>query len=127
MKNIKNLEHQERLTHITNLVSMARIDGEIADTESLAISHLATRWGISDEEFAQCVKDSAELKISIPEKENDKVNYLRNLTALMLVDEKIDRNELELLKYLVHQFGFAPSAVDVLVQDVLQEMYSDDQ
>ena len=124
MKTINDLGHQERLTHITNLISMARIDGEIADTEKLAICHLATRWGITDEEFEQCARDSVELKTVVPEKESDKVAFLRNLTALMLIDEKIDRDELEVLRYLVHQFGFAPSAVDVLVEDVLKEMYS---
>ena len=114
-------DKKEQLAHITNLISMARLDGEIAEVEKICIVNLAERLGLTEDEFEQCLKDSAGIVVEIPEKEEDKVVYLRNLAYLMMADGQVTEDEYNFLAFMVDKFGYEESAIKILVDDILKQ------
>lgn len=115
-------EKKEQLAHITNLISMAKLDGEISEEEKNCIVNLATRMELSEDEFEQCLKDSENIVVEIPKSDEDKVVFLRNLAMLMMVDGHVSDNEYQFLSYMVDKFGYEQSAINVLVNDILKEV-----
>lgn len=118
-------DKKEKMAHITNLISMARIDGDIAEVESNCIGNLAARFELTEDEFKQCMEDSNKVVVEVPESDEDKVIFLRNLAYLMMVDGQVTEDEYKLLAYLVDKFGYEESAIKVLVDDIIKEAQSE--
>lgn len=118
-------DKKEKMAHITNLISMARMDGEIAEVESNCIGNLAARFDLTEQEFRQCMEDSNKVVVEVPESDEDKVIFLRNLAYLMMVDGQVTEDEYKLLAYLVDQFGYEESAIKILVDDIIKEAQSE--
>ena len=117
-------DKKEKMAHITNLISMARMDGEISEVEKNCICNLAGRFNLSEDEFKQCLQDSDTVVLEIPASDEDKVIFLRNLTYLMMVDGQVTEDEYKLLAYIVDKFGYEQSAIEVLVNDIIKEEQS---
>lgn len=118
-------DKKEKMAHITNLISMARLDGEISDEESNCIGNLAARFNFTESEFKQCMADSDSVVVEIPASDEDKVIFLRNLAYLMMVDGQVSEDEYKLLAFMVDKFGYEQSAIEVLVNDILKEAQSE--
>ncbi len=115
-------DKKEKLAHITNLLSMAQLDGEISQEEQNCIVNLALRFDLTEDELKQCLKDSTDVVVEIPQDDESKVVFLRNLAMLMMVDGQVTDEEYNFLALMVDKFGYEQSAIDVLVQDILKEI-----
>ena len=118
-------DKKEKMAHITNLISMARIDGEISEVESNCIGNLAARFDFTEDEFRQCMEDSDKVVVEVPASDEDKVIFLRNLAFLMMADGQVTEDEYNLLACLVDKFGYEESAIKVLVDDIIKEAQSE--
>ena len=117
-----NPTKRAQMAHITNLISLASIDGEISENEKNFIVKTAQIFGLTQEEFNQCFKDSDNLVIEVPKSDDDKVEYLKNVVVMMMADGHIDEKEREFAEYLAEEFGYnGKEAIDIIYDEVLKE------
>ena len=114
--------------HIINLLSIAYADGSITEEEKNLICNISDHLGMTNEEFNHCLAtwqetDEDLLKVSMPEAEEDRIAFLKNMTLLMMIDGEIDENERQYISNAAEQYGFdGEEAVDYLINMIHQEM-----
>lgn len=121
---IQNPKKRTQLSHITNLITMACMDGEISEEEKRVIFTIADQAGITEEEFKQCIKDSDEFTVEIPRSDEEKRRYLKNAIAVMMADGNITKDEARLAFELADRFfgEKGEALVKELHQEILREM-----
>lgn len=121
---ILNPKKRTQLSHITNLITMARIDGEISEQEKTIIFGIANQAGITDEEFKQCIKDSDEFTVDVPHSDEEKRQYLKNAITVMMADGNISQEEARFAFELANRFfgEKGENLVKELHQEILREM-----
>lgn len=88
-----NPTKRAQLAHVSNLISMARLDGQLTQNEHDYILLVAKEFGLTQAELDQCFKDSDNLIIEIPKSDDDKVDYMKNLVSMMFSDGVIDKQK----------------------------------
>jgi len=114
------------MAHVINLISIANLDGNITEEEKNLIFQIANTFGLTEEEFQFCVETStkSEGKVfyEVPETDEDKTYYLKNLTMMMMVDGQIDEIEKEYIKIVAEKFGYdGDKALDILIKSVYED------
>lgn len=113
--------------HVINLLSIAYADGSITEEEHQLICNIAENLGLTQEEFNHCVatwKETDEdiLKVSMPEAEEDRIAFLKNMTLLMMIDGEIDENERQFIANAAETYGFnGEQAVNYLIDQIHEE------
>ena len=117
-----NPTKRAQLAHITNLISMARLDGTITANEEEYIMLVAKEFGLTQSEIDQCYKNSDRLIIEVPKTDEDKVEYLKNVVSMMLSDGGIDQQKRNLAERICEKFGYkGKETVDLLYNDLVKE------
>lgn len=121
------------LAHIVNLLCVAGIDGNISDEERNVIIKIAQNLGLTEDDFDLCIDiwkktDESELETVVPENDDDKFEFLKNLVLVMMVDGEIDDNERAYIAGLAEKFGYeGDDAVNKLIDIVYDEYFADDE
>ena len=132
---INNLSPSKKslMGNLINLMTLACIDGEVSEHEKTLINNLAQTYGFTEEEFNFCADKANEgLKeghtvIEVPETDEEKASFLKNLTLMMMVDGQIDDNEKQYVKFIAEKFGYdGDKAIDILIQSIYNDFYKDD-
>lgn len=116
-----------RLAHIVNLLCVAGIDGTITDEERNVIINIAENLGLNEDDFDLCIDiwkktDESEYETIVPEDDEDKFQYLKDLVLVMMIDGEIDDNERTYIGGLAEQFGYdGDDAVNTLIDIVYKE------
>lgn len=121
---IQNPKKRTQLSHLTNLITMARMDGEITEEEKQFIFRIADEAGITPEELSQCIKDSDEFTVEIPRSDEEKRQYLKNAIGVMMADGKITEDEAKFAFELGYRFfgDQGEALVRELHKEILGEM-----
>lgn len=118
-----NPTKRAQLAHVSNLISMARLDGKLTQNEHDYILLIAKEFGLTQTELDQCYKDSDNLVIEIPKSDDDKVEYMKNLVSMMLSDGVIDKQKRSLAEHICEKFGYdGKQAVDIIYNELMQEV-----
>jgi len=112
-----------QMTHVINLIAIANIDGNITESEKQLIFDIADHLGLTDDEFDVCVKtciDSPDkVFFEVPDTDEEKTYYLKNLTTMMMIDGQIDDNEKAYIKIVAEKFGYdGEKALEILMDSV---------
>ena len=86
-------KNQQRLGQLKNLVMLAAADGHLTDSELAVVLAVASRENITPEEFDQVVDNPDSVTIALPEDEDTKLAYLRDMVALMMIDGELEEQE----------------------------------
>lgn len=121
-------DKKSMMANIINLMALAYLDGTVTDEEKHLISDIAHSYGLNKEEFEYCA-DIAEQNIKegkatieVPEDEDSKVAFLKNLVMTMMCDGNIDKNERDFVEFITDRFGFkAKETVDYLINSITEE------
>lgn len=121
-----SFQKKAQMAHITNLISIASLDGNIDDHEKALLFNIADGLGLTDEEFNQCLdyfKEGRNQALCVvPETDEEKTNFLKNLTTMMMIDGEIDDNEREYVKWMAERFGYdGEKALGILIDSVYQD------
>lgn len=122
-----------KMAHIVNLMSIAGIDGNISEEEKNVIIKIAQDMGLTENDFNTCIEawkqiDESELETIVPEDDEDKYEFLKNMVLVMMVDGEIDDNERAYIAGLAEQFGVdGEEAVDELIKIVYDEYFAEDE
>lgn len=115
-----------------NLMSIAGIDGNIADEERNVIVRIAQDMGLSESDFDACIEayrqiDERNLETIVPESAEDRYEFLKNMVLVMMVDGEIEDNERAYIAGLAEKFGIdGEDDVDELIKIVYDEYFADD-
>ena len=122
-----------KMAHVVNLMSIAGIDGNVSESEKNVIIKIAQNFGLTEADFDACIEayqqiDETKLETIVPEDDEDKFEFLKNMVLVMMVDGEIDENERAYIAGLAEKFGVdGDEAVDDLIKIVYDEYFADDE
>ena len=112
----------QRLGQLKNLVMLAAADGRVTDSELAVLLAVASRENITPDEFNRVIEDPDSVNIDLPEDEDTKLAYLRDMVALMMVDGELEEQELAICKIYAMALGYRSSIVDGMIAGVVDSL-----
>lgn len=119
---MNNAQEQQRLGQLKNLVMLASADNRFTDSELAVLLAVASRENISPEEFDRVMENPDSVDITLPEDEDTKLAYLRDMVAMMMVDGELDEQELAICKLYAMALGYRSSIVDGMIAGVIDNL-----
>lgn len=117
-----NPQDKQRLGQIKNLVMLAAADGHLTESELAVLLAVASREDISPEDFDKVIDDPDSVEITLPEDEDTKLAYLRDMVAMMMIDGELDEQELAICKIYAMALGYRSSIVDGMIAGVVDSL-----
>ncbi len=112
-----------QLAHVTNLISMSRLDGQMTENERDYILLVAKEFNLTQWELDQCMKDSEKLVIDMPKSDEDKVEYMKNLVSMIFSEGTIDEQKRRFAEHICEKFGYdGKETVDILFNELMEEI-----
>jgi len=118
----QNNDNAQRLGQLKNLVMLAAADGHLTDSELAVLLAVASRENITPEEFNKVIDDPDSVNIVMPEDEDTKLAYLRDMVAMMMIDSELDEQELAICKLYALALGYRSSIVDGMIAGVIDQL-----
>lgn len=105
-------------SHMKNLLEMAMADGSYDDVEDKLLNKLAKKHSISQKKL-NSIRDSQDsIEFTVPENDVEKFNQLYDLVHMMVIDNRIAREELKLCKLFAKKFGYEQDKADELIDSI---------
>ena len=123
--NQDKIKDQQRLGQLKNLVMLASADEKLTDSEMAVLLAVASREKITPEEFNKVIDDPDSVHITLPEDEETKLAYLRDMVAMMMIDGELDEHELAICKLYAMALGYRGSIVDGMIAGVIDQLDTD--
>ncbi len=117
-----NTQEQQRLGQLKNLVMLATADERFTDSEMAVLLAVASRENITPEEFNRVMEDPDSVNIQLPEDEDTKLAYLRDMVAMMMIDGELDEHELAICKLYAMALGYRGIIVDGMIAGVIESL-----
>ena len=117
-----NTQEQQRLGQLKNLVMLASADERFTDSEMAVLLAVASRENITPEEFNRVMEDPDSVNIQLPEDEDIKLAYLRDMVAMMMIDGELDEHELAICKLYAMALGYRGIIVDGMIAGVIESL-----
>lgn len=117
-----NAREQQRLGQLKNLVMLASADERLTDSELAVLLAVASREQISPEDFNRVIEDPDSVHIVLPEDEDTKLAYLRDMVAMMMIDGELDEHEMAICKLYAMALGYRGSIVDGMIAGVVDSL-----
>lgn len=126
METMNDNKDQQRLGQLKNLVMLASADERITDSELAVLIAVASRDNITPDEFNKVIEDPDSVNIVLPEDEETKLAYLRDMVAMMMVDGELDEQEMAICKIYAMALGYRGSIVDGMIAGVIDSLDAQD-
>ena len=105
-------------SHMKNLIEIALADGHFDEVEGDLLQKLAYKHGVKKKVLDEIRNNKVEVKFVVPEDAQEKFNHLFELVHMMVIDEKIDQEELRLCVIFAKRFGYNPEHCEELVDSL---------
>ena len=120
--NINNSQEQQRLGQLKNLVMLAAADGRLTDSEMAVLVAVASRENITPEQFNEVIDNPDSVTITLPEDEDTKLAYMRDMVAMMMIDGELDEEEMAICKIYAMALGYRGSIIDGMIAGVIDQL-----
>ena len=117
-----NDQEKQRLGQLKNLVMLASADERFTDSEMAVLLAVASRENITPEDFNQVMENPDSINIVLPEDEDTKLAYLRDMVAMMMIDGELDEQELAICKLYAMALGYRGIIVDGMIAGVIDSL-----
>lgn len=107
---------QEKLSLISQLIELSKVDGRVTDDEVALIKQMGNMLGLEDQQMLELFKKP--VAFDPPTSPMDRITQFHRLVLLMNVDGEVSPNEIQHLKLMGIKYGLQADAVE----DVLREM-----
>lgn len=121
-----NPQENQRLGQLKNLVMLAAADGNFTDSELAVLLAVASRENITPEEFDKVIDNPESVTIDLPTDEDTKLDYLRDMVALMMIDGELDEQEMAMCKLYAMTLGYRSSIVDGMIAGIVDSLNAAD-
>ena len=121
---LKNLFLSEKkkaiITHIMSLMAVISADGKVADEEAGLLRAIAAREGLTDEEFSDILNGKRMgVKPTVPKDEEKRIQYLKDATAMMMIDGNLNPEELKLCIGVGKRLGLPAEKVSEIITGIV--------
>lgn len=116
--------NKEKLSHIKALVALAMADGKLEKSEMAAIASVCSREGVSENEIKKILENPDSVDFVPPTSDGKKLQYLRDMCLLMMVDGDMDKNEILVCKLTAEALGYRHELIDKIVKDIIDDLKS---
>lgn len=104
-------------SHISNLVAIAKSDGNFSIKEKRLIFEIGKRNGLSNDKLKSIIKSEEPIKFKVPKTDADRFDRVYDLVEMAVVDGTEDHeNEIESCIEIAEKLGFRKAVVGVLVR-----------
>lgn len=117
-----NKNDQQRLGQLKNLVMLAAADGHLTDSEMAVLLAVASRENLTPDEFNKVIDDPDSVNIELPEDEDTKLAYLRDMVAMMMIDGELEEKEIAICKLYAMALGYRGAIVDGMIAGVIDQL-----
>ena len=117
-----NTQEQQRLGQLKNLVMLAAADDRLTDSEMAVLLAVASRENITPDQFNEVIDNPESVTITLPEDEETKLAYLRDMVAMMMIDGELDEHELAICKIYAMALGYRGSIIDGMIAGVIDQL-----
>ena len=107
---------KEKLSLITELIKLARVDNEFKTEEYNFILEVCKQLGVSKDQFDELFEKYIEF--TPPKLESDRLMQFYRLVLLMNVDKEIKSEELYFVKNLGIKMGLSPFVTDTILKEM---------
>ena len=107
---------KEKLSMVSQLIELSKIDGHVSDQEIGFIQKVGNMIGLKNEEILELFKTPVEF--DPPEEHFDRIVQFQRLVLLMNVDQVIDNSEIQHLRFAGLKMGLNPDAVNEVLKRI---------
>lgn len=118
-------KEERRKSHIKNLITVALVDGHLAEEEWALLTRVAERLGMSSEEIDHIRNNPKEVAFVAPKRYKEKLQQVNDLVSLMMVDGDVDKKELELCKKIALKLDLLPRVVIDMIDSAYHKIRKD--
>jgi uncharacterized tellurite resistance protein B-like protein len=111
-------ETKKKKSHLKNLVSLAKLDGQVTKSEFDFLINVGFRNGVSSSDIKKMMLRSTTIKVTKPENDNERFEIIYDLIEMVLADGVMDEIELDFAIDLAVKLGFRPAISGVLVRKI---------
>lgn len=106
--------------HLTNLLSLAKVDGFFHLHEYELLLALARKFGVSSEYLQKLQKSAEPISLSLPKKPLEKFHYWYDLLTMVLADGVVHEKEIAFVEKLSQVFRYTSQIIEPTLQ-LIQE------
>jgi len=115
-------KNEQRLGQLKNLLLLAVADGRVTDEEIAVLAAVASREGLTPEQFNAVIDNPDSVQITLPQEEPERMLYLRDMVTLMMSDGEIDDEEKAICKVYAMALGYRATVVNELIDNITEEL-----
>ena len=117
----------EKLPQIKLLITLARIDGEVAEKERNFIYTIGTANGISESVLKPLFDQDHDIIVPTKLTKDEKFQYIFSLVQLMKIDERLYKNEIQYCAKITSKLGYNQNALfDLMLHVKVSSSTSED-
>ena len=109
--------------HFRNMLAMASADGMMSEAELRLLSHRATEFGITDNEFEDAIRNAIanEVQISVPADWDERSAILKDMVRMMAADGELKETEKKLFAVVATMYEFNGAQLNQLIDEVVAD------
>lgn len=104
----------EKLSAISQLIELAKVDGNVSEQEIRFLHALGAQMGISEDQMLELFKNP--VKFDAFQNEMDNIVQFQRLVLMVNVDQSVDAKEIEMLRWIGLRLGLNIRATDEIIR-----------
>jgi uncharacterized tellurite resistance protein B-like protein len=114
----KTVAKADRPTYLANVLSIAKVDGDVAGTESLVLRSVIRGIGASQEDVvaAGALLGSGGYKMRLPKSLNERMNNLQDMVMVALADGDVSPMESAPIEQMAKAMRYTQADIDLCVR-----------
>ena len=122
MNLFRSQEEKARLSHVKTLLAVALADGKLEKNEIAAIATVAARENVDVKEVEKMLEGKDSVKFTVPKTDEEKIQQLKDMVTLMMIDGNINEREVALCKAVAAEFGYREEIIEAMVMSIIEEI-----
>jgi len=110
---------------LSALIHLSKVDNYFDQFEFTYILKVGRHMGMDDQKVERMIKNSTQVKLTIPESEEDRMGIMYYMLFLMKIDTIIHEDEKELIHHYGFKLGFSREMVDDFINLMEKNKFND--
>jgi uncharacterized tellurite resistance protein B-like protein len=108
--------------HFQNLVMLARVDGNVDESERALLARIANRLSLSDDQVKSICDDTHSYPSVPPVSKEERYDRLIQLIQMILVDGEVESSESRLIEKYSIALGFVEAESAQIASEIITEL-----
>ncbi len=107
---------QNKKMHLQNLVNLAEADGLLHVDEIELLNKIGKHYGLKKNQILEIFRDQKNTVQKIPVNFDQKINQLFEMVKLMMVDNVVDKEEMDIAEEMAENLRFEKGIINSLIE-----------